>query len=226
MTEGSSDIGIDVTAVKVVFDGVTVLEEIDLQVGAGEIVALKGSSGSGKTTLLHAIAGFVPLSGGQISVAGQDISSLPEKSRAKLRRETLGLMTQDFHLLRKLSAERNAALAPLLAGVAPEESMRTARLLLDQLGLQDHYRAPANRLSRGQRQRVALARALALPRPYLLLDEPTSSLDSDSRGQVLRLIEERAAAGTAVLIATHDESVLPTAHRTLFMKGGRILEES
>ena len=218
--------GISVDTVRIAFDGTEVLSSVSLQVQPGEIVALQGSSGSGKTTLLHAIAGFVDIDSGSITVGGSSISGLPEKQRAAMRRETLALMTQDFHLLRKLSAERNAALAPLLAGFPPEKALKAAHDLLDKLGLEAHHRAPANRLSRGQRQRVALARALALPRPFLLLDEPTSSLDADSRSIVLGLIEERAREGTAILLATHDASVLPSAHRILSMKSGVVTEAS
>ena len=224
MNSTTQDLGIAVDSVHVAFDGTAVLQGVSLAVSPGEIVALQGSSGSGKTTLLHAIAGFVDVDSGSITVGGVSIPGLSEKQRASMRRDTLALMTQDFHLLRKLSAERNAALAPLLSGASPDKALETARALLDQLGLQAHYRAPANRLSRGQRQRVALARALAVPRPTLLLDEPTSSLDADSRAVVMELIERRAQEGAAVLLATHDASVLPTAHRILSMKGGILLE--
>ena len=216
--------GLAVDSVHVAFDGTAVLQGVSLEVKPGEIIALQGSSGSGKTTLLHAIAGFVGIDQGSITVAGVSVQGLTEKQRASMRRDTLALMTQDFHLLRKLSAERNAALAPLLSGASPEEALQAARSLLDQLGLQAHYRAPANRLSRGQRQRVALARALAVPRPILLLDEPTSSLDADSRAVVMELIEKQASDGAAVLLATHDASVLPSAHRVLSMKDGILLE--
>jgi ABC-type lipoprotein export system ATPase subunit len=135
-------------------------------------------------------------------------------------------MTQDFHLLSKLSAERNAALAPLLAGKSAAEALQAAHALLDRLGLEEHHKAPASRLSRGQRQRVALARALAFPRPLLLLDEPTSSLDLASRENVLALIRERGQSGCAVLIATHDETLLPCVDRVLKMHRGHIVEAS
>ncbi|MEC7240634.1 MAG: ABC transporter ATP-binding protein [Myxococcota bacterium] len=226
MSTSDHNPGIAVDSVHIAFDGTEVLTGVSLKVLPGEIVALQGTSGSGKTTLLHAIAGFVAVDSGTITVGGAALSGLTEKQRAAMRRDTLALMTQDFHLLRKLSAERNAALAPLLAGASPEKALHAAHILLNKLGLQAHYQAPANRLSRGQRQRVALARALALPRPVLLLDEPTSSLDADSRNLVLGLIEERAKEGAAILLATHDASVLPAAHRILSMKKGRIEEAS
>ena len=133
-------------------------------------------------------------------------------------------MTQDFHLLSKLSAERNAALAPLLAGKSAAEALQAAHDLLDTLGLAAHHKAPASRLSRGQRQRVALARALAFPRPLLLLDEPTSSLDPDSRKIVMDLIRSQADSGAAVLIATHDAALMTGVDRVLSMQNGRIVE--
>jgi putative ABC transport system ATP-binding protein len=209
--------------VRVLLDGTVVLESVSLQVGPGEIVALQGSSGSGKTTFLHAIAGFVPLSSGHITINDVALANCTESDRATFRRDVLGLMTQDFHLLSKLSAERNAALAPLLAGKTPGEALAAARLLLDRLGLTEHYKAPPIRLSRGQRQRVALARALAHRRPFLLLDEPTSSLDEDSKTTVMKLVREQAESGTAVLIATHDKSILPMVDRVLYMRDGQIV---
>lgn len=209
-----------------VFDGCVVLDAVSLDVAPGEIVALQGSSGSGKTTFLHAVAGFVGLDSGTIRVNGTALQDCTESERAAFRRDVLGLMTQDFHLLSKLSAERNAALAPLLAGQSPAEALGAARELLNRLGLADHLKAAPNRLSRGQRQRVALARALAIQRPFLLLDEPTSSLDTDSKKTVLALVREHATAGSAVLIATHDHSILPLVDRVLHIKDGRILAES
>jgi len=209
--------------VRVLLDGTVILESVSLQVKPGEIVALQGSSGSGKTTFLHAIAGFVPLSSGHITIDNVDLLNSTEADRATFRRDVLGLMTQDFHLLSKLSAERNAALAPLLAGKSPTEALSAARLLLDRLGLTDQYKAPPIRLSRGQRQRVALARALAHRRPFLLLDEPTSSLDETSKSTVMNLVREHAETGTAVLLATHDKSILPMVDRVLFMQDGQII---
>jgi putative ABC transport system ATP-binding protein len=212
--------------VRVVFDDCVVLDAVSLGVAPGEIVALQGSSGSGKTTFLHAIAGFVALESGTIHVGGKSLVDNTESERAAFRRDVLGLMTQDFHLLSKLSAERNAALAPLLAGQSPADALHAARELLNRLGLAEHHKAAPNRLSRGQRQRVALARALAIQRPFLLLDEPTSSLDDGSKKTVMELVREHAAAGSAVLIATHDHRILPWVDRVLHMKDGRIVTES
>ena len=212
--------------VRVLFDGVTVLADASLSIQPGKLVALKGSSGSGKTTFLHALAGFVPLDGGEIKIAGRCISNMGDTQKAEVRRDTLGLMTQDFHLLRKLSAERNAALAPLLAGASPQEALEAARKLLDRLGLSAFHKAPPNRLSRGQRQRVALARALSHSRPILVLDEPTSSLDADSRQLVMDVLREQAELGHAVLFATHDDSLLQHADIIHVMQDGTIQEAS
>jgi ABC-type lipoprotein export system ATPase subunit len=216
---------IDAQDVRVVLDGCVVLDSVSLAVAPGEIVALQGSSGSGKTTFLHAIAGFVALNSGTIRVGGKTLNDSTEAERAAFRRNVLGLMTQDFHLLSKLSAERNAALAPLLAGKTPAEAIAAAHDLLNRLGLADHHKAPPSRLSRGQRQRVALARALAIQRPFLLLDEPTSSLDDDSKQIVMKMVREHADAGSAVLIATHDHVILPRVDRVLHITNGRILPD-
>jgi len=224
--ETRSDFDIVARHVRVLFDDVTVLRDASLTIEPGKLVALKGSSGSGKTTFLHALAGFVSLDGGDITIAGQLLSGMDDADKAALRRDTLGLMTQDFHLLRKLSAERNVALAPLLAGASPQEALSAARRILDRLELQAFYRAAPNRLSRGQRQRVALARALAHPRPILVLDEPTSSLDAASRQLVMDLLREQANLGHAVLFATHDDSLLEHADVIHVMEDGIIQEAS
>jgi ABC-type lipoprotein export system ATPase subunit len=196
-----------------------VLAGVDLALEGGSLTVLSGPSGCGKTTLLHALCGLLPVDRGQVTVGGV---ALCEKNAADLRRTTLGLLTQDLHLLGALDPVRNAALPLLLNGVAPAEACAAARALLQDLGL-DLDTAPATeRLSRGQRQRVALARALVFPRPVLLLDEPTSSVDPDTRDAILQRLRGLAAGGTAILLTTHDTDLAPRADHHLHLAGGTL----
>jgi ABC-type lipoprotein export system ATPase subunit len=170
---------------------------------------------------LHALCGLLPLDRGQVTVDG---NPLTEDNATELRRTTLGLLTQDLHLLGALDPVRNAALPLLLNGVSPAEACETARSLLQDLGLNPDTAPSTERLSRGQRQRVALARALVFPRPILLLDEPTSSVDPDTRDAILQRLRGLAAGGAAILLTTHDTGLVPKADRHLRLADGTLEE--
>ena len=195
------------------------LAGVELDLAPGSLTVLSGPSGCGKTTLLHALCGLLPLDNGQIRVGGIRVT---EENATELRRTTLGLLTQDLHLLGALDPVRNAALPLLLNGVSPTEACATAQSLLEDLGL-DPARAPTTeRLSRGQRQRVALARALVLPRPVLLLDEPTSAGDPETRDAILVRLRGLADGGAAVLLTTHDTDLAPRGDRHLRFVDGTL----
>ena len=131
-------------------------------------------------------------------------------------------MAQDLDLLPLLSSTRNAALPVLLAGGSPNQATEAARSMLNGIGMADHSSKPVRQLSRGQRQRVALARALAQPRPVLLLDEPTASLDTTSRDEAMGILKARASAGAGVLITTHDLALAAQADRVLHLRNRRL----
>ena len=179
-----------------------------MRVTPGELALVRGPSGCGKSTLIHILAGFLAADAGQVAVHGQPVGDLDASGLARLRRQDLAVMTQDFHLLKELTALRNTALPLLLAGRVAAEALDEAEAVLESLDLGSQRDARTANLSRGQRQRVALARALVLPRPVLLLDEPTSSLDVTSRDRVIDLLADVAGTrGASVVVTSHDKAL-------------------
>ncbi len=192
---------------------------VDLEVPARQFVVLLGPSGSGKTTLLNLIGGLEAPSGGEISVAGQDVTSLDEEGRTRFRRETVGFIFQFFNLIPTLTALENVELVAELQGAGQD-----AEALLEHVGLAERSdRFPAQ-LSGGEQQRVAVARALA-GRPRLLLgDEPTGALDLDTGRTVLSVLRRvaRELEQTVVLV-THNAVIAQMADRVLRMRDGAIV---
>jgi putative ABC transport system ATP-binding protein len=226
-----------------------VLREIDLAVAAGEFVAIIGPSGSGKTTLLGLLAGLDHPSSGAVRLDGQDLGSLTEDGRARLRAEKIGFVFQTFHLLPTLTALENV-LVPLeiLGGGrrgrgngAGEAAMRhgggSGRLsaaamreravgLLDRVGLGDRLDHYPTQLSGGEQQRVALARAFANEPRILFADEPTGNLDAETgRGVIDLLFELNRESGVTVVLVTHDPELAARAGRVVRLAGGRIVED-
>lgn len=200
---------------------VTALADVDLEIRAGELVAVLGPSGCGKSTLLNVLSGVDRLDAGTANVSGIDLGRADERELVTLRREKIGIVFQAFHLVPNLTAEENVALPLALAG--KRDPARVAALLA-RVGLAARARHFPGELSGGERQRVALARAL-VHRPRLVLaDEPTGNLDSATGLAVLDLLDElRAEEGTAVLLATHDERIAARADRRIRMHDGRIV---
>lgn len=204
---------------------VRALRGVDLSVRAGEFVALMGPSGCGKSTLLHLLAGLDRPDEGTIALDGTRIEELGAQRLARLRRRSVGLVFQFFHLIEHMSALENVSLAALVAGAKPAEATARARDLLDQLGLLDKARELPAALSGGQRQRVAIARALANRPTLLLADEPTGALDSDGAAEVLDLFQRLHAQGQTILMVTHSREVAEGAQRLVRMRDGRILAD-
>ena len=205
-------------------DGRTALDEVTLNVEAGEFVLLTGPTGSGKSTLLRILFGSETPSGGRGVVNGRNLDRLDRPTLAALRRE-LGLVFQDPRLIDRLPIVENVSLAAEVAGVGRQSARRTAHDLLEMFGLDRFADASPSVLSAGERQRVGLARAL-INRPVLLLaDEPTGNLDPDASAEIIELLKEVHGEGTTVLIATHDQDALAMLDcRTLFMYQGRVHE--
>ncbi len=202
----------------------TVLDQVELRVAAREFVAIVGHSGSGKSTLLGLIGALDEPSEGSILIDGVEIGALDETARAKLRRDKLGFVFQDFQLLGNLTARENVLL-PLELNRVPEAAKRTDELL-ERVGLgarKHHYPA---QLSGGEQQRVALARAFA-PRPKILLaDEPTGNLDTKTGSGVLdALFELRGSFGSTLIVVTHDDRIAARADRWVRLEAGRVVEE-
>lgn len=198
-----------------------VLTGIDLDVAAGELVALLGPSGSGKSTLLNIIAGLDAPDGGSVEVSGADLGAMSERGRTLLRRRDIGFVFQFFNLIPTLTVLENVLLPLELTG---RRDAPAARALLERVGLADRAPAFPEELSGGEQQRIAIARALAHEPRLLLADEPTGNLDSATGTRVLdlltALVRER---GAAMVIATHSRDVVARAHRVLTLHDGMIV---
>ncbi len=212
------------------FDGdgesVAALTGLDLEVAPGEFTAVMGPSGCGKSTLLHLVAGLDRPTSGEVWVHGRRIDTLSETDRAVVRREAVGLVFQAFNLVPNLTVQANIELPGLLARRSRDEVKVRAMELLDSLGIADRGDAFPAELSGGQQQRVAIARALVNTPTVLLADEPTGNLDSESGEAVLALLDEFHRAGQTIVMATHDPKVAAAADRVVFMRDGRVVEET
>ncbi|MBW4708217.1 ABC transporter ATP-binding protein [Roseobacter sp. YSTF-M11] len=199
---------------------VEVLTDVSFELDGTETLALEGESGSGKSTLLHLVGGLDRASGGLIEVDGIDITSLPDGRTAQLRRDTVGLIFQQFNLIPSLTVQSNIAFHARLAG---RHDPDWAQYLATRIGLQDHLQKYPEAISGGQQQRVAIARALAARPKLLLADEPTGNLDEATADTVLGLMLESAAeAGTAILMVTHSPRQAARMQRRLTLSRGRV----
>jgi putative ABC transport system ATP-binding protein len=199
---------------------VRALDDIDLDVRAGETVAVTGPSGCGKSTLLHLLGGLDRPDAGEVWLGDRRLDILSERHLAHVRRHDIGFVFQSFHLMDELTAQENVEFPALLAGAAPRHARNRAAELLDRVGLADRADHLPTALSGGQRQRVAIARALANQPRILLADEPTGNLDSASTLDVLRLLESLRADGLTIVIVTHDDRIAATANRLISMRDG------
>lgn len=203
---------------------VRALRGVDMQIAAGEFVAVMGPSGCGKSTLLNLIAGLDSPTDGTISLAGETLHDKDENQLARLRRSHIGIVFQFFNLLEGMSALENVALPAVIAGAPRRQGETRARDLLDLLGLGDKARSAPGVLSGGQRQRLAIARALANKPTLLLADEPTGSLDSAGGAEVLELFKRlHKQEGQTIMLVTHDEKIAATADRIVRMVDGKIV---
>jgi ABC-type lipoprotein export system ATPase subunit len=205
---------------------VRAVDGIDLDVAAGETLAVMGPSGCGKSTLLHLLGGLDRPSAGEIRLAGQRLDQMRERALARLRRSAVGFVFQAFHLMDELTAAENVELPMLLDGRSPRAARRRAEDLLTQVGLTDRAAFLPAALSGGQRQRVAVARALANEPVIVLADEPTGNLDSAATLEMLRLFESLHAAGQTLVIVTHDARIAATADRLISMRDGAFADET
>jgi lipoprotein-releasing system ATP-binding protein len=202
---------------------IEVLTGVDLEVGAGERVAIIGRSGSGKSTLLHLLAGLDDPDSGKVLVGGQDLSAASPAGRAALRNAHMGFVYQFHHLLPEFSALENVALPLRLGGMGMTDAQTQAAALLGRVGLAERLNHRPAALSGGERQRVAVARALIGEPLIVLADEPTGNLDRDNAEQVFALMCELSdERGVGFVIVTHDDDMLIDMHRVLKLEGGRL----
>jgi putative ABC transport system ATP-binding protein len=200
-------------------DETLALQGVSLAVAAGEIVAVTGPSGSGKSTLLACLAGLDEPDGGVVTLEGERLSRRPEEQRAALRARKLGMLYQSANLVGHLSVAANVALARRLGEGARHPAQDD---VLERCGIAARAGARPSQLSGGELARAGLAVALANDPPVLLADEPTGELDDVTAQRVLAVLRERARAGTAVLIVTHDPGVAAFADREIRLRDGRV----
>jgi ABC-type lipoprotein export system ATPase subunit len=199
-----------------------VLDGAELEVEAGEIVAVLGRSGSGKSTLLHVLGGLDRPEDGVVEVAGARVTGTGERQLSALRRRHIGYVFQFFHLLPELTGEANVLLAGRVRG-ADADALARGRALVDRLGLRPVAESLPHQLSGGEQQRFAIARALVNDPALLLADEPTGNLDVEAGAAVLALLRELAAEGRAVVLVTHEAGAAAIADRVLRLEAGRLV---
>ncbi|MEZ7993779.1 MAG: ABC transporter ATP-binding protein [Candidatus Poseidoniaceae archaeon] len=200
-----------------------VLKGVSMEMKPGELVALMGPSGCGKSTLLNIIGGLLPAESGEIILKGRKYGLKNPSNVVDVRREYVGWIFQDFHLLDNLSAIDNVAMALELSGMPSLEAEEAARIALVKVGLEDRMEHIPDQLSGGQQQRVAIARAIAGNRPLLLADEPTGNLDIASGKEVLQLFKDLCHDKDnpiSILMVTHDPNLASNADRMLLLTDG------
>jgi putative ABC transport system ATP-binding protein len=203
---------------------VDALRGISLDVESGQLVAVMGPSGSGKSTLMHILAGLDKPTSGSVTIAGEEITTLPDARLTRLRRRHIGFVFQFFNLLPMLSAEENVVLPLSIAGEKPEPQWLEE--LLEATGLADRRKHRPSELSGGQQQRVALARALISRPTILFADEPTGNLDSKTSGEILDLMRDSVdSLGQTTVMVTHDARAAAIADRILFLADGLIVRD-
>ncbi|TDU22204.1 amino acid ABC transporter ATP-binding protein (PAAT family) [Chromohalobacter marismortui] len=210
------------------FGSLHVMQDIDLEITAGEVVVIVGASGSGKSTLIRCVNGLEEFQSGRIVVDGNELTPHGKggKSLQTIRTE-VGMVFQQFNLFPHLSVHANVTLAPeKVRGLDSGKARQIADRLLERVGITDQADKYPGQLSGGQQQRVALARALAMEPRLMLFDEPTSALDPEMIGEVLDAMRELANEGMTMMIVTHEMGFArEVADRVIFVHGGRIVEE-
>lgn len=211
---------IEVRNVTKSFDDLTVLDELNLKVDSGEVVAIIGSSGSGKSTLVRCITGLESIEQGEIFIRNQSVKGV------KSTNGLIGMVFQNFNLFPHMTVLDNITLAPIkIKKISKEEANKKAQILLDRVGLLDKKDAYPSQLSGGQKQRIAIARALAMEPDMMLFDEPTSALDPEMVKEVLDVIKELANEGMTMAIVTHEMGFAKeVADRVIFVDDGKIVE--
>jgi putative ABC transport system ATP-binding protein len=202
------------------------LQDVDLAVDAGELVAVMGPSGSGKSTLLTIAGSLEEPTSGEVLIGTTTLSTMSRNDRARLRRRSIGYVFQDFNLLAGLTAGENVSLPLELDGVAAKTARLAGLRALEELGLGDREARFPDELSGGERQRVAIARAVVGERQLLLADEPSGALDSVNAEAVMRLVHAACRRGVAGVVVTHDAQLASWADRVVFLRDGRVVDQT
>ena len=205
---------------------VRALEDIDLSVEAGHLVAVMGPSGSGKSTLLTIAGSLEEPTSGEVVIEGAQMSRMSRNDKARLRRRTIGYVFQDFNLLAGLTALENVSLPLELDGLSAKRAHVAGMAALEQLGLAERAGDFPDQLSGGERQRVAISRAVVGERHLLLADEPSGALDSTNGEAVMQLIADACSRGVAAVVVTHDAHLASWADRVIHLRDGHLVDYS
>lgn len=202
------------------------LRDVSLSIGSGEFTSIVGPSGSGKTTLLNLLGGLDTPSRGSVEVEGQDLTRLSDRERIRFRLHTIGFIFQSYNLIPVFTAWENIAFILQLQKRPPEEISARVDALLAEVGLSDRRNARPAELSGGQQQRVAVARALASRPRFILADEPTANLDTDSAMNLLDLMQQmNRESGVTFIFSTHDQRVIERARRVITLVDGALHDD-
>ena len=208
-------------------DGVsslTIFEQLDFHLAAGETVGIVGSSGAGKTTLLNILGGLDSLSAGEVKLCGIDLGSASDKQVTALRNQHLGFVYQFHHLLAEFTAQENAAMPLIIAGMKKNQALEQASALLERVGLKARLSHKPSELSGGERQRVAIARALVNNPRVVMMDEPTGNLDEQTAQSIQELmLDLRRDSGTSFVVVTHDTQLASRMDRALRLEQGGLI---
>jgi putative ABC transport system ATP-binding protein len=206
---------------------VRALDDVDLSVEAGSMVAVMGPSGSGKSTLLTIAGSLEEPSSGEVLIGGASLAKMSRNGRAQLRRRVIGYVFQDFNLLPGLTAAENVALPLELDGLSARKARVAGLRALERLGLGERAAHYPDQLSGGERQRVAIARAMVGERRLLLADEPSGALDSVNGEAVMRLLHDACKnGGMTAVVVTHDAQLASWADRVVFLRDGRVTDQT
>jgi putative ABC transport system ATP-binding protein len=202
-----------------------VLKDVNLEIEAGEFVAIMGPSGSGKSTFMNILGCLDEPTSGRYELNGRDVAELGRDELARLRNRTIGFVFQGFNLLPRMSLEENVALPLIYGGVERAERHRRARELLSRVGLETYFASMPNRISGGQQQRVAIARALVNHPRLILADEPTGNLDSRTGEEIMTLFDSLNREGITIVLVTHEPDIAQHAQRQVHFLDGRIVSD-
>jgi len=201
------------------------LNEVSITINQGEFVTIMGASGSGKSTLLNIVGLLDGASSGTYQLLNQEITSLKEQEKSKVRKQNIGFIFQNFNLIDELSVYDNIELPLIYNNVSSSERKKKVEAIAERLGISHRLKHYPQQLSGGQQQRVAVARALINDPKIILADEPTGNLDSKNGNEVMELLTDLHAQGSTILMVTHSDYDASFSQRTIFMKDGMILSE-
>jgi putative ABC transport system ATP-binding protein len=205
---------------------VQAVDGVSLSIRQGEFTAIVGPSGSGKTTLLNMIGGLDSISEGSVEIAGTNLNTMEENELIDFRLKNIGFVFQAYNLIPVLTAQENVEFIMLLQGIPVEDRKKRSEELLEQVGLAEKLKVRPNQLSGGQQQRVAVARALASKPRFILADEPTANLDSQSTSKLLDIMAEmNKKENITFLFSTHDQRVIDKARRIITIEDGKIISD-